>query len=87
MLPANKNRRRFREIMPGSIFCAIGMLLVTMVYSSYTAHAVNQNALYGSMASIAALMFWFYLIAWVMCLGILVNKVWMDTRAKPDTSK
>ena len=81
VLPANKNRRRFKEILPGSIFCAIGMLLVTMVYSSYTAHAVTQNVLYGSMASIAALMFWFYLISWVMCLGILVNKVWLDTSA------
>ena len=80
VLPANKNRRRFREILPGSIFCAIGMLLVTMVYSGYTAHAVNQNVLYGSMASIAALMFWFYLISWVMCLGILVNKVWKDSK-------
>ena len=80
VLPTNKNRRKFKEILPGSVFCAIGMLLVTMVYSSYTEHAVNQNVLYGSMASIAALMFWFYLISWVMCLGILFNKVWMDTK-------
>lgn len=81
VLPTNKNRRRFRDIMPGSIFCALGMLIVTMVYSAYTAHAVTRNILYGSMASIAALMFWFYLISWVLCLGILFNKVWGDTKA------
>ena len=69
-----------RKIMPGSVFCAIGMLVVTMGYAGYTAHAVNNNLLYGSMASLAVLMFWFYFISWVMVLGILVNKVWDDTR-------
>lgn len=80
VLPTNKNRRRFRDIMPGSVFCAIGLLIVTMIYSSYTTGAVNRNILYGSMASIAALMFWFYFISWVICLGILFNKVWWDTK-------
>lgn len=73
-------RRSWRKIMPGSVFCAIGMLVVTMGYAGYTAHAVNNNLLYGSMASLAVLMFWFYFISWVMVLGILVNKVWDDTR-------
>ena len=74
------NRSRIRDVLPGSIFCAVGMLLVTMLYSYYTSHAVNNNILYGSMASFAALMFWFYFISWVMILGIFFNKVWSDTR-------
>ncbi len=78
LLPSN--RRKFKDILPGSIFSAVGMLIVTMVYSFYTSRAVNNNILYGSMASIAVLMFWFYFISWVLCLGILVNKVWWDTR-------
>ena len=71
--------RRYREVLPGAIFCAIGMVIVTMIYSVYTATAVNNNLVYGSMASIAALMFWFYFISWVLILGILFNKVWKDT--------
>lgn len=74
------NRGKIKDIMPGSIFCAVGMLLVTMLYSAYTSYAVSNNILYGSMSSIAALMFWFYFISWVMILGIFVNKVWSDTR-------
>ena len=75
------SRMRYRDVLPGSIFCAAGMLVVTIFYALYTSRAVNNNIIYGSMASIAALMFWFYLISWVMCLGILVNKVWADTRS------
>ena len=78
LLPSN--RKKYKDILPGSIFAAVGMLLVTMVYSTYTSRVVTNNVLYGSMASIAVLMFWFYFISWVLCLGILVNKLWWDTR-------
>lgn len=71
---------KFRDIMPGSIFCATGMLLVTVIYSFYADHAVNNNILYGPMASLAVLMFWFYFMSWVLVLGILFNKVWADTK-------
>ena len=74
------NRGKFSSVIPGSIFCAVGMLIVTMIYSYYTAHAVNNNILYGSMASFAALMIWFYFISWVMILGIFFNKLWGDTK-------
>lgn len=72
------------DMLPGSIFSAVGMLLVTLVYSQYANYAMtagNYNIIYGSLATIVALMFWFYLIAWVQCLGVLFNKVWMDTGA------
>ena len=78
VLPSN--RRRYRDILPGSIFSAVGILLVTMIYSFYTSKAVTNNVVYGSMASIAVLMFWFYFISWVLCLGIVVNQVWWDTK-------
>ncbi len=70
----------FREIVPGSIFGAIGMLVVTIVYSNYADYTVNYDIIYGSLANIAALLMWFYFLAWVLCLGILFNKVWRDTR-------
>ncbi len=63
----------FREILPGSILGAVGMLVVTIVYSYY-------DIIYGSLASMAALLFWFYFLSWVLCLGILFNKVWKDTK-------
>lgn len=76
-------RGRIREVLPGSIFASVGMLIVTLIYSKYTNYALsagNYNILYGSLASIVALLFWFYFIAWVQCLGVLFNKVWKDTK-------
>lgn len=80
VLPNDK--LKFREIVPGSIFGSVGMLIVTIVYSIYASNAVSYDIIYGSLASIVALMFWFYFLAWALCLGILFNKVWKDTRSE-----
>lgn len=70
----------YREILPGSCFGAIGMLVVTICYSAYANYAVNYDIIYGSLASIVALMFWFYFLSWALGLGIVFNKVWRDTK-------
>ncbi|MEG0830553.1 MAG: YihY/virulence factor BrkB family protein [Anaerovoracaceae bacterium] len=77
IMPEEKSR--FRDILPGSIFAAVGMLLVTLLYAEYVGSMANYDLIYGALASIVALMFWFYFLAWVLCLGILFNKVWGDT--------
>lgn len=69
----------FRNVLPGSIFASGGMLIVTLVYAKYTATVANYDIIYGALSSIVAVLFWFYFLAWVLCLGILVNKVWADT--------
>lgn len=75
---------RYRKLIPGSIFASIGMLIATLLYSQYAKFVIsgNFNIIYGSLASIVALMLWFYLIAWILVLGILCNRVWQDT-ARP----
>ncbi|MEG2528688.1 MAG: YihY/virulence factor BrkB family protein [Anaerovoracaceae bacterium] len=84
VLPSEKVR--FREIVPGSTFASVGLLIVTIFYSNYTGYTTNYDIIYGSLASIVALMFWFYFLAWVLCIGILVNKVWKDTSPKNKTT-
>lgn len=73
-------RVRYRDIVPGSIFASIGFLAVTFVYNIYTTRSVNYDILYGSFSNIVVLMFWFWFIAWVMCLGVTINRVWWATR-------
>lgn len=70
----------FKDVVPGSIFASVGLLLVTLIYSAYVDTFADYSVLYGSLATVVSLMFWFYFLAWVLCLGLLVNKVWMDTR-------
>lgn len=74
----------YREILPGSCFGAVGMLVVTICYSTYANYAANYDIIYGSLASIVALLFWFYFLAWALCLGIVFNKVWKDTNEKKE---
>ncbi len=75
-------RRPMKEILPGSIFASIGMLVVTIVYAYYVSSAVTYDVVYGSLSSIVILMFWFYFIAWVLCIGIFINKAWQDIKAE-----
>lgn len=71
----------FRKVLPGSIFASGGMMIVTIIYARYTTHVANYDIIYGALSSIVAVLFWFYFLAWVLCLGILVNKVWDDTES------
>lgn len=71
----------FRDIVPGSIFAAIGFLVVTYVYTIYTNLSTNYDILYGSFSNIVVLMLWFWFLAWVMCLGTIFNRVWWATRS------
>ena len=73
-------RMRFRDIIPGSIFAAIGFLVVTYVYSIYISLSTNYDILYGSFSHIVVLMLWFWFLAWVLCLGTMFNRVWWATR-------
>lgn len=73
-------RLKFSQIMPGSIFASVGMLVVTLGFKLYTEYMSNYDILYGSMAAIVAVMMWFYFLAWALVLGILCNKVWADTK-------
>lgn len=80
-------RIEFRKILPGSLFASAGMLLVTWIYAKYVSTFANYDILYGALSSIVAILFWFYFLAWVLCLGILVNKVWNDTSTFSKRSK
>ena len=73
-------RVRYRDIVPGSVFASVGFLAVTFVYNIYTTRSVNYDIPYGSFSNIVVLMFWFWFIAWVMCLGVTINRVWWATR-------
>lgn len=66
-----------RSLLPGTIFAWSGIMVVTELYSVYR-DRITYNILYGAFANIVALMLWFYLISWVLCIGMMFNKAWDD---------
>ena len=65
-----------RAVLPGALFATIGIMIVTWLYSLYISRATNYNVLYGAFSNIVAMMLWFYLISWVLCIGMMFNKSW-----------
>ena len=64
----------------GSIFAAVSMLIVTSLFSLYATNVANYSLLYGSLASLIAMMIWFYLLGWTLGLGVMLNKAWRSTK-------
>ena len=65
-----------RAVLPGAIVATVGIMVVTWLYSIYTERATSHNLLYGAFSSIVAMMLWFYMISWVLCIGMMFNKSW-----------
>ena len=63
-------------VLPGSVLATVGIMFVTWFYSKYIDRATNYNILYGAFSNIVAMMLWFYLISWVLCIGMMFNKSW-----------
>ena len=65
-----------RAVLPGAVVATIGIMIVTWFYSLYISRATNYNLLYGAFSNILAMLLWFYLISWVLCIGMMFNKSW-----------
>lgn len=78
IMPSEKIK--FVDIIPGSLFCSIGMMIATIGFSIYASQIANYDIIYGSLSSIVAMMFWLFLLAQIFCLGVVFNKAWVDSR-------
>ena len=70
----------FRDLIQGSIFCSLGWLLISFVFSMYLTIFKGFSGLYGSMTAIILVMLWLYFCMYVMLLGGLINCIWVDAK-------
>ena len=72
-LPAGK--RRFREQLPGAAIAAVACGVLSFGFNVYIEHFSNITVLYGSIATVALLLIWIYLVSCIIIAGGLVNRL------------
>ena len=64
---------RWRWILPGAIVASVVWLIASIVFSTYLANFATYNATFGSLGAVAALLMWFWLSAYAICMGAELN--------------
>lgn len=62
-----------KEVNKGAIFTSVGFVIVTYIYSAYTTNFAKYDVFYGNLASIVVLMIWFYLLSYIITIGLAFN--------------
>ncbi len=78
ILPAEK--LKLKDVMPGAVFSSVSILVASLLYSKYLAGFSGNDVLYGSLATIVALLFWFYILGFILVIGIQFNLAWRDVK-------
>lgn len=71
-------RISIKHTLPGSIFSAVGIVVITAVYSVYLKYFSNFNVVYGSLGAVIALLLWFYLVSYILMFGMVINAAWFE---------
>jgi membrane protein len=64
---------RWRWIVPGAVLASIVWLIASLVFSVYLANFNAYNTTFGSLGAVAALLMWFWLSAYAICMGAELN--------------
>lgn len=67
---------KLKEVIPGSLFAAAGILVATIAYYIYFEYFSHLNLVYGSLAAVIALLLWFYWLGYILVVGVLINASW-----------
>ena len=62
-----------KYVNKGSLFTTVGLILSSSIYSYYANNIANYSYLYGNLANIIVLMILFYVISYIIVLGIAIN--------------
>lgn len=71
--PDEKIKSKF--VNKGALFTTIGWVIISAIYSIYinTGAIKTYNIYYGSLASIIIVLLWFYLMAYIFVIGLVLN--------------
>lgn len=69
----SRAKARWRWIAPGALLAASVWLIASVAFSVYLARFDAYAAAFGSLGAVAALLMWFWISAWALCIGAELN--------------
>lgn len=78
-MPRRKEDRY--STLPGALMCTLGLVVNSMLFSSFISDSIRYPLVYGSLASVILLMIWLYSCCVVFYAGAALNICLRDQRA------
>ena len=69
----SRTTARWRWIVPGALAAGAVWLVASIAFSAYLENFNAYNATFGSLGAVAALLMWFWLSAYAICMGAELN--------------
>lgn len=60
-------------VTKGAVFTTLGWFITTIFYSYYIKHMATYNVYYAGLSTLVMLMVWFYLLAYILVIGLSMN--------------
>ena len=68
-------RQRWSRVWPGALVATVLWLFATAGFGWYVRNLAHYNVMYGSLATVIALLVWMYVMAAIACVGCAYNAV------------
>ena len=68
---------KFRNNLIGAVFSAVGWIVYSAIFSVFVKNFSNFSVVYGSLATLIALMFWLYFCMYILFIGAEVA-IWLE---------
>ena len=73
----NAKGERPRWFTAGAAVVVVGWLVASVLFSLYLSNFANYNRVYGSIGAVMALLMWFYITAYLVLMGAVLNlRLW-----------
>lgn len=81
----NRRHARIGWISPGAVVAVVIWGALSVAFSYYLSNFGNYNEVYGSIGAVIALLMWFYISAYVVLMGAVVNAQ-LELRTRRDST-
>ena len=76
-------RRPQHRVLPGAVFSAVAIVCMSILLSWLIGSSTKYSLVYGSLASVVILLFWFQAFGLLLILGVVLNHA-LEATAPPD---